>query len=483
MAYCVPKLAFERFPDMGTINRSYNTQQEIDGTVVPWFNFHSTGDISQSEFYKTLGLHVIDKTKLNTDYLEAYNAIWNYIAAERSPSLTPRWEHNEDLAPAFWAHTQMKHVKPTFDAAMMDGQIVSTINGDGDVPVRGISITNYQWPGESDFNANIHAGADDGLGNRHFEIYNENTGGLAIQHQGGIAQIFAELTNNQVLTSIADIDRARETAAWARLRSEYQGLSEEWMIDQMLQGIRIRDESLRYPILLDAAEGVVGMSQRYATDAANLDQSLTDGRTSVTLNLRCPAIETGGVIMIVAQALPEQIYERQLDKYAHAKNPSSLPNRTRDELDVQPVSLVTNGEVDTSHGLPDDLFGYAPLNHEWIRQAPNVGGRYYRPDPAAAWTEDRNRIWDADVSDPTLGPDFYLSTTLSHEVFNTSTQDPFEWWVSGNANIQGLTYFGPPLRESVGDYDAILDKLDDTRLVGDGSDVPTPNATEEDTDE
>ena len=37
MAYLVPKLALERFADMGTIDRSYNGQQEIDGSVIPWF--------------------------------------------------------------------------------------------------------------------------------------------------------------------------------------------------------------------------------------------------------------------------------------------------------------------------------------------------------------------------------------------------------------------------------------------------------------
>lgn len=476
-AYVVPKLAFDRFTDMGSIDRSWNGQPEIDDSVIPWFMPDQAGDPELSEFYKVLGLHGADRSQFNTDYLEAYNAVWNYIASERSPSLQLRQSFDDTLAPAFWQHTQMRHVKPSFDAAMMDGEVaIRTETGVLRAPVSGIGMEaggDYNVPPEIGVKETGGSARDYASGafasnqnDRH--IFEEDP------NNPGYPNIYAELSEafGGFTFSVADIDQARKTSVWARMRNQYQGLSEEWMIDQMLSGIRLRDEELRHPFIVSSRENVIGMSQRYATDSGNLDKSLTDGRTAVDLDLRSPALPCGGVMVVVGQALPEQVYERQRDYYLNAQEVSEMPNRTRDELDPQPVSLVTKGEVDESHSLSDDLFGYAPLNHQWVRQAPNVGGRYYRPDPSAGWTEDRNRIWSADVVDPELGPDFYLSSTLSHEVFADQNTDPFEWWVSGRVNIQGLTFFGPPLQESVGDYDAIMAQIDQSRLKGDGSDVP-----------
>lgn len=459
MAYFIPKLAFDRFQDMGTIDRSYNGQQELDGSVVEWFRTSTHGNIANTEFYSTLGLHQGTGQDVNTDYLEAYNILWNYLAEQRSPSLSAvqrAWNDNT-LAPAFWEHTQMKHVKPTFDDALIAGEVpLSFVEGSDQLPLRSL--------GAGRTTPNDHVAPTNGSDT------NPPSDGSTFDWTG---QIWAELQQNSAVVSLANIDLARETAAWARFRTQYQGISEDWMIDQLMQGIRIRDENLRHPIYVDHAQTIVGMSQRYATDAANLTDSVADGRTAVPITLRVPQTTCGGVLMILGQALPEQLYERQRDYYFAATAVDDLPNRQADELDPQPVVMVTNGEVDESHNAPNDLFGYAPLNHQWMTSEPNIGGRYYRPDPAAAWTEDRNRIWTPEVIDPQLGPDFYLSTDLSHNIFKTSTEHPFEWWVNGQANIEGLTYFGPALRESLDDYQKVIDSVDTERLVGDGTDTPT----------
>lgn len=458
MAYFVPKLAFDRFQDMGTIDRSYNSEQEIDGSVVPWFEQET--DFTK-EFYKVLGLHKTAAEANNTDYLEAYNQIWNYIATQRSPSLTPRSVTDGTIAPAFWEHTQMKHVKPKFDDALLEGTVPLQIVSGAELAVKSL-------------------GAAVAAGGGHYHPTSANT--AAPPYEDSVydwtGAIWSELEADSVTVSLANIDLARQTTAWARMRSQYQGISEEWMIDQLMKGIRIRDESLRHPILIDHGQTSVGMTQRYATDAANLQESVTDGRTGITLNLQVPQTTCGGVMMICAQALPEQLYERQRDYYLMAQTVDDLPDRQADELDPQPVVMVQNKEVDEAHTLPDDLFGYAPLNHNWQMRQPNIGGRYYRPDPTAPWEEDRNRIWTPEVIDPTLGPDFYLSTDLSHSVFVQSVLDPFEWWVNGDMQIEGLTYFGPGLRESEGDYDAVLESVDTARLKGDGTDTPTANAEE-----
>ena len=466
-AVFVPKLALDRFKDMGTIDRSYNGIQEIDGSVVPWFETGAytqppPGQTPDPGIYKTLGLHCPDGGTINLDYVQAYNQVWNHLATLTSPALEHRTENDTTLAPAFWSNTNFKHVKPNFDDALLEGEVPLTVT-DGQLPLKSISYGNNgggsaAYPSRAGIATPPPQDADD--------FYNWGT------------EMYSQLAADGITVSLANIKMARETASWARLRTQFQGYSEEWMMDQLLAGVRVVDEQLRQPIILDTTETIVGMSQRFATDAANLDQSMTDGRTQLVLEAGLPAITTGGVFMIVAQALPEMMYERQRDHYLRATTVADLPNRTADELDVQPVELVKNGEVDESHTLPDDLFGYRPLNGKWVERVTNIGGKYYRPDPAAIWNENRNRIWSPDVVDPTLGPDMYLSETLSHEVFVSTTEDPFEWWLSGIAQVDGLTYFGPALREGTDDYDKVLAQVPKDRVKGDGTDVPAAAAAE-----
>jgi len=453
MAYLVPKLALDRFQDMGTIDRSYNGQTEQDGTtVVPWFQT-MVAQAPQDGILKTLGLHAKTGELINTDYIEAYNAVWNYIAMQRSSSLTLRDSLDKTLAPAFWEHTQMKHVVPTFDAAMIEGSVPLSFT-ESKIPLFSKNYVSDSWSGGTD-TYNIPAASP-------------KTGNPS----GGIwTDIYADLAESDVTMSLANIEQATKTRAWSELRNQYQGMSEEWMIDQLLQGIRLNDEVLKQPILLDHSDTIVGMSERYATDGANLNKSVADGRTSLSLNLRSPALQTGGVIVVCAQALPEMIYERQRDYYLNSTTVESLPNRTADELDPQPVEIIKNGEVDESHSLPDDLFGYAPLNHRWMRRSPNVGGKYYRASPSDAWDENRNRIWSTEVVDPTLGPDFYIASEVSHEIFADQNTDPFEWWLAGDVVISGNTFFGETLREAQGDYAAVDAQIPTDRLKGDGTDT------------
>lgn len=480
-AYLVAKQAFTRFPDLGTINRSYNGQPEVDGKVVQWFAPASTphNPAQPTELVKTLGLHMGNFELYNSDYIEAYNAVWNHIAMDRSPSITPRDPFDETLGPAFWQHTQMKYVKPTFDDAMLQGEIALAVN-QAQLPVHGIgTYTNPVAIGaavkETGGASTTYASGWQGSVSQAVYVKEDAV-------NPGFPEIYAEMQAQGVTVSLANIQLARQTAAWARARTEYQGMSDDWMIDQLMSGIRLRDEAMRHPILLDSAETMIGMVERYATDGANLEESLAQGRAQVNLNVATPVVETGGVVVIVAQALPEMIYERQRDHYLMAETKDMLPDRQADELDPQPIVMVKNGEVDESHTLPDDLFGYAPLNHEWQRQAPNVGGKYYRPAADDPWNENRNRLWTSEVKDPSLGPDFYMSTNLSHEVFMSSVQDVFEWWVAGNSVISGLTYFGPEIREATDDYDQVMSKVDMSRLKGDGTDKPPVPASNDDPD-
>lgn len=446
VAYLVPKLAFDRFKDLGTINRSYNGQPEIDDTVVKWFD--TVNYDAAAELWQKLGLHAAAGDPVNTDYIEAYNAVWNYIATQRSPSLTLRDRLDTSLAPAFWEHTQLKHVKPTFDDAMMEGI----------VPLEFVGDTSKLWL-KSEAAASYNTDKRGPAGDLTVSPPTDPDGAFDWTNR-----IWAELAEQSVQVSLANIDLARETAAWARMRTQFQGLDEDWMMDQLLSGVALPEEMMRHPILLDHQDATFGMTQRYATDGANLETSVTDGQTAVTLNIRTPQVNTGGVIVIAAQVLPSQLYERRMDHYFHAVDVEELPMRTADELDPQPVSIVQNKEVDVLHSTPDDVFGYEPLNAKWMRTQVNVGGKYFRNSPTGPFDEDRNRIWDTNVVDPQLGPDFYLSTTIKHDVFASSNSDPFEMWCSGRVGIDGLTYFGPALRESTDDYQKVLDQVETSRI-------------------
>ena len=75
--------------------------------------------------------------------------------------------------------------------------------------------------------------------------------------------------------------------------------------------------------------------------------------------------------------------------------------------------------------------------------------------------------------DPKLGEDFYLSTNINHDVFVSNTEEPFEIWASGRVAIEGLTFFGPQLRESTGDYQAVLDQVNVDRIEPQTLEEPT----------
>jgi len=476
-AYYVSKLAFERFQGMDSLNRSYMGEQEIDGSVIPWFNKVSPWQqndpaVGAFPFYKALGLHPEpSQLEVNADYIEAYMAISHHIYDEVSPSLTKdtlslcNW-----LSYAPWRHTDMKYVKPTFDQAMISGEVTLDMND----PVR------------------MNLQADTTVGGVNLSALDVNSdrklleaaGGAEIRFKEGVSdwqgQLFTEMTAAGITVSLANIDRARETRAFAMMRSQMQGLPDEYLIDLLMRGIRLPEQALKKPVLLDRKSTIYGYQQRYATDADNLDKSATRGYATVDLNIGVPQTNTGGVVMIVAQANPQQLYERQRDYYFSAETVDDLPDYLRDIFDEEPVDVIPNSSVDTAHSDPDGVFGYAPLNWGWMRSGPNLGGKFYRPDPEAPFNENRQRIWATEAVDPVLGDNFYLAKGITKDVFADSTQEVFEVNLSGIAIIRGNTVFGPALRESTDDYQTIIDQTESEKI--DLTDPEAPD-TEETSDE
>jgi predicted Rdx family selenoprotein len=223
---------------------------------------------------------------------------------------------------------------------------------------------------------------------------------------------------------------------------------------------------MKQPILLSKQSTMIGYNQRYATDAANLDTSVTNGFATVDMTIRTPgAMNTGGVILITAEIVPEQMWERKKDYFLYETDPDNLPNYLRDVLDPEQVSVVKNDHLDVEHSTPDGTFGYAPLNHEWMRDMVNVGGKYYRPADDA-FDEDRAKIWTVEQTDPTLSEDFYLVSGLHKKVFSDQVADAFEITCISDVEITGNTVFGERLLEAdaTSDYEQITNLVDSARI-------------------
>jgi hypothetical protein len=479
MAHYVPMLAFERFNgSMEELNRSYKGETGIGGSVVPYFDKNKAfknGSVitinpgyppsvdttevggagtNTKQFLQLMGIHT-NATDYNTTIVEAYNAIVNHRRKARSASLPLRNAYDHSLAEAFWA-LDNNHIVPDFDQKLIDGEVA--LNGlTFQAPIKA--------PNWIDTGAGGNAAANSTPGASSAPAANSSD----ITDEGAVylfETIYAELTQGGNATmSLADIEQAKKTAAFAKLRSMYDGVDDEHIIDLLMEGIRVPEETMKQPILLAKQQTMIGYNQRYATDAANLDTSVTNGYASVDLNIRTPQMNTGGVIMITAEIVPEQMWERKKDYFLYETDPDNLPNYLRDVLDPEQVSVVKNDHLDVNHSTPNGTFGYAPLNHEWMRDMVNVGGKYYRP-ANDAFDEDRAKIWTVETTDPTLSSDFYLVDSLHKKVFSDQVADAFEITCISDMEITGNTVFGERLLEAdaTSDYQAITDLVDTARI-------------------
>jgi hypothetical protein len=477
-AHFVPMLAFDRFNgSMDELNRSYKKENGAAGSVVPFFKKNTvtadpyvdivmanasqydtsnplTGTDGVKEFYQTMGIHT-SAIELNMSVVESYNAIVNHRRKARSKSLPLRNAFDHTLADAFWINNGMQNIVPDYDQNLIDGQ-VSLAGLTFQAPIKATQAAVG--------NVNVASGGTASNG------YQPAMAGADVIDEGDLylfEDIYAELTTGGNATmSLADIEQARKTAAFAKLRAKYDGIDDEHVIDLLMSGIRVPEEALKQPILLGRQRAMIGFNQRYATDGANLDKSATNGMATIDMSFRTPAMNTGGVIMITAEIVPEQLWERKKDYFLYTTDPDTLPNYLSDFLSPEKVSRVQNDHADVNHATPDGTFGYAPLNHEWQRDAVNVGGKYYRP-ANDAFDEDRAKIWTAEATNPTLNEDFYLCSGLHKKVFADQVSDSFEITCLSDMQIVGNTVFGAGLQETdaTSDYDTITSQVDSSRIV------------------
>lgn len=463
-AHLVPYLAFDRFDGMDALNRSYAGVAVEGLPMVPFFETVPKAAPNVDLIHKYLGLHFKDGQPVNTAYIEAYNQIWNMRARNRSRDLNLRSRLQTDLAPAFWLHQHFKHIVPDFDQALVDGEVPLNITSQT-VPISGIGIkvgndtattVPAQFKESDGFIANYpeyKSGGDAGLGIR--------TITAAGTHY---PNVYLGLDENSITVSLSNIEMARKTAFFARLRERYAGQTDDYIIDLLMQGISVPEQALNQPILLAEKTTIFGMSKRYSTDADAMTESVVNGATFMDLTVRCPPISTGGIVMITAEILPEQLFERQLDPLLGVSLVDQLPAYDRDELDPEKVSVVPNGYIDQSHSTPNGTFGYAPLNFQWMVQQPRLGGKFHRPTAVETNDEDRQRVWAVETVDPTLAADFYISTAIHTKPFVVQNVDPFEVMTRGLCQIEGNTVFGRALIESSGSYEEMMERVPMDRI-------------------
>lgn len=456
-AYLVPWLAMARFEgSRDQFDRSYMGQPKTDGgAVVPFFETVAAVATSTHAINRALGLHAKTGDTVNTMITEAYNLIWNMRAKNRSPNITQRTRLDTSLAPAFWLNSQWEHVVPDFDQAVIDGEIaLSMVNPQ--ITVKGLYIgPPASKPAHDQYDLDgVPPGAQ----------LASSADFRPVSALGNLNSVYGELTQAGITISMAGLAQARKAQVWAKVRERFQGHDDEYIIDMLMSGLSIPDLALTKPILLADVTTKFAQAKRYATDAVNMTESAVSGGATVEFDLMVPQINTGGIIMMIAEALPDQLFERQRDPFFYTTAVQStptvrgLPDYLSDDLDVEKVEIVKNGQVDVDHATPNATFGYEPLNNKWTRWGPRLGGKFLRPAAGAANDIQRERLYAVEVVNPTLSSNFYIVApgTMHKKPFIDTTAEPVELAVSGGVVITGNTQFGGKLVENTNLYDKVM---------------------------
>lgn len=460
-AFLVPFLAFERFKgSREELDRSYMGEAPLSGgTVIPFVENYAAGAHGADPILKSLGEHADPGDLINSGYREAYNLIINHRCRQLSKELPQRDLDDTTLAPAFWQHGAFAHIVADFDQAVMQGEVALNIL-ESRMPVRVDRTTQgtVTIRNGNDVAHNLTA-------NDTFVSLSTTANPLET------SELFAQMEQNGISVSLADIDNARKVQAFAKLRAQFEGHDDDYIIDMLMQGLTIPDQHLKQPILLADRTVQFSQAKRYATTAGDLDDSATSGFASVDLRIRVPRLNTGGVVMVMVEYLPQQLWERQKDWYLHSRPKDGRPahdfwpDAERDALDPEKVDVVYNGDIDVSHSNPTGYFGFDPMNARYTRARSRAGGKFFRPTADAAIDDARQRLWAVEGVDPKLTDDFFIAGDGVHKKpFLDEVGHPFELVVAGRASLNGNTQFGGVLIEATGNYEAVAEKVPNERI-------------------
>ncbi|CAH0343310.1 hypothetical protein [Rhizobium sp. CECT 9324] len=484
MAYFVPFLAFSKF-DGGRdeFDRSYMKTAGANGQpVTPFFETVNAGAVGSIPIHKYLGLHAPANANVNDAYIRAYNLIWNFRARNRSQTLfnaKKRLETATSLAPAFWNHEQFKYIVPDWDDVAMEGAVDLTFTT-GNIPLRGTLAQRYV-PVAGDGATTLQVSGTNGLSNRSL-ITASTTGvdyagarlGADINNLQGLRadlqNAYADLGSAGIKFSLANIELAKKAQWYADAKARFEGLVQGELpdnvtIDLLMQGINVPDKMWQQPILVADKTEVANLDKRWATDGANLSSAVVNGEAMTVMNLVMPRCPTGGIMMVVAEILPDQIFERMQDPLLFTTDVATLPRADRDDQDPQKVQRISSGALDTSHTAFNGLFGYAPLNWPWQASYTRLGGKYFRSAPSATFNQDRAQFWTVEQVDVQYNADFMISENMNQLPFQLLNADVGEAQIMGSAIIEGNTIFGERLLENDNAYAEVLANVDQSRII------------------
>lgn len=450
-AYLVPWLAFERFAGRDEFEASYSKKPLREGdAVIPFIENMPRGNAGEHPVLDALGRHAAPTLQVSTQYIEAYNLIANYRYREVSADIGLSARLNSSLVPAIRERGRHKNIVPSWDQAAMEGAVDINLI-DGTLPVHGIA----PFTGASTTHSPIQIKEADG----NVFNYDHHVEGadikLRMTADNGTPMVNVDLGDAELKFSLAGIQRAQKMQAWAKIRKRYNGLSDDAIINKLMDGITMPDLMFEQPIELGSQVAGFGFSKRFATDSENLDKSVVSGAAMISMEFATPRIPVGGVVMFIAEIQPEMLFERQADPFLTTIDVDEYPQFMRDDADEQKVEYVFNRDIDSAHSNPNGVFGYQGINDKWAIQAPRIGTGYFQPMPITTFDENRARIWDTSPVDPSLGEDWYVCSEVDKGVFQYSNREPFECSGALELLISGRTVFGERLIEGADDYEKI----------------------------
>lgn len=477
-AWFVPKSAMPQFPGRDELNHAMEGKPikslGAADRAPPAFFTTITGvplaTAAASAFFKTLGIHIPTGATINTDLIDAFNLIWNFRAAAHSSRLTRREYASEDIAdattlpPAFWPSGRFAHVVPDYEAALVQGSLDLDVLA-GLLPVRGLGINTGTGTAPTTVDATFRE-----TGGANVVYDNYYAGGVAafgMRVTGTAAgtaraDVYADMVGQTMGVTLNDIDKARIRQAYAKLHAAYAGNdatgfdNDDVIVALLMQGINPGAENFKRPWLLDSKRVPVGFAERFATDSANLDVSVTEGRAQAKLSLNVPKTDVGGVVIYTVEVLPERLDERMCDEWLLCTTFDQLPNPLRDIQRTLPVDMVLNRRIDAKHTTPDGLYGYEPMNAKWKRDFTRLGGVFYEATPGSFITESRMGLWQADIVDPDFEGTHHLAPVpFPHDIFDDTLADAFEIVARHVCSIVGNVQFGDILTEANDDYQAV----------------------------
>lgn len=466
----IPYLAFAKFDGgMDELNRSYTKTANANGQpVTPFFETINSGALGSIPIHRYLGLHAPANTQVNDAYIRAYNVLTNFLLRNRSEALFQarrRLETDTSLAPAFWNHEQFKYVVPDWDDKAMEGSVDLTFTqpnipvvGNGNLMVRGDTDTTPKPIAAQASTNNMFVG-----GTAYGSLQQVRLASTA-------SGVIADLASSGAKISLANIAMFEKAREWAEIKARFEGLGQgvinnSYIIDLLMQGISVPDAAWQQPIIINDQTVVANLDKRWATDGANLASAMVNGEASCMMRLLLPRCPTGGVVMIVAEILPDQIFERMEDPLLFTTDVAQLPNAMNDDMDPQKVDRISNRMIDVSHATPNGLFGYAPKHWKWQASYTRLGGKFFRSAPITAFNQDRAQFWTVEQANPSYNADFMISANMNQFPFVQLNVDVGEAMLMGQAVIKGNTVFGEQLLENDNAFDEVLAGVDQTRIT------------------